>query len=76
EYPAPAFELQEITDEQILGAARKLSPYKAPGLNGISNSILTHSADQLALYLGPIYRATFKLKHYPQKWKKYTTAVL
>jgi len=76
EYPEEAFEFDEITDEHIKRTARTLSPYKAPGLNGIANAVLTHCADLLAPYLGHIYRATFKIQHYPGRWKRYNTAVL
>ena len=75
-YPNPAFEFERITDEEIKRAIRKQSPYKAPGPNEISNSILTHCVDELTPFLGPIYRAIFTQKHYPVKWKRYTTAVL
>ena len=75
-YLNPAFEFKRITDEEIKRAIRKLSPYKAPGPNEISNSILTHCVNELTPFLGPIYRAVFMHKHYPIKWKRYTTAVL
>lgn len=54
----------------------RTSPYKATGPDGISNSVFTHCADNLVLYLGKLYRATFQLKYYPESWKEYTTAVL
>lgn len=54
-YPKPAFNFKHVIDEQIVRVAKKLSPYKAPGLNDISNSVLTHCVDQLAPYLGHIY---------------------
>jgi len=76
EYPPPAFEYEEITDEEIRDAIRKLRPYKAPRLNGISNSVLTHCEKQLTPYLGLIFRASIKLSHYPEKWKRFTTVVL
>jgi len=74
-YPEPAFEFEEISDEQVKRTAETLSPYKAPGLSGIANAVLTHCADLLAPYLGPIYRATFDLEHYPEQWKRYNTVV-
>jgi len=55
QYPQPTFSFGRITDEEIKRAIRKQSPYKAPGPNKISNSILTHCIDELMPYLGPIY---------------------
>ena len=75
-YPEPAFKFERITDDEVKRAIRKLSPYKAPGPNEISNSILTHCVDELTPFIGPIYRAVFNHKHYPGKWKQYTTVVL
>ena len=75
-YPEPVFGFEEITDEQIERVAKSLNAYKAPGVNGISNSVLTHCADLLAPHLGPIYRATFNVGYYPNKWKTYKTVVL
>ena len=76
QYPEPAFSFERITDEEIKRAIRKLSPYKVPGPNEISNSILTHCIDELTPFLGLIYQAVFAHKHYSIKWKRYTTAVL
>jgi hypothetical protein len=67
---------KEITNGQIERVAKSLNAYKAPGANGISNSILTRCTDLLAPHLGPIYRATFNVDHYPNKWKTYKTVVL
>ena len=75
-YLNPAFEFERITDEEIKREIRKLSPYKAPGPNKILNSILTHCIDELTPFLGQIYQAIFTQKHYPVKWKRYTTVVL
>ena len=76
QYPEPAFKFERIIDDKVKRAIRKLSPYKAPGPNEISNSILTHCADKLTSFIGPIYQGTFNHKHYPKKWKQYTTVVL
>ncbi|KAF8804018.1 hypothetical protein BYT27DRAFT_7060681, partial [Phlegmacium glaucopus] len=75
-YPAPAFEFEAITDQQIERVAKSLSLYKAPGLSGIQNAVLTHCADMLSPRLGPIFRSTFELEHYPGKWKKYRMVAL
>ena len=76
QYPKLAFKFERIMDDEIRRAIKKLNPYKAPGPNEISNSILTHCVNKLTPFIGPIYRAVFTHKHYPTKWKRYTTAVL
>src|SRR5271156_4606474 len=52
-YDDPTIDFEEGTNDQISRVAKGLNPYKAPGLNSISNSILTHCADLLAPHLGP-----------------------
>ena len=58
-------DFEEVIEEQVECVARSLNPYKAPGLNGISNAVLKHCTDLLASCLGPIYRATFSAEYYP-----------
>ncbi|KAJ3499955.1 hypothetical protein NMY22_g19430 [Coprinellus aureogranulatus] len=70
------FDVETVTDDDIREAIGKLQPYKAPGPNGISNSVFTHCADILIPYLGPIFRATFTARHYPSRWKVSKTIVL
>ena len=76
QYSEPAFKFEEIRDDKVKRAIKKLKPYKAPGLNKISNSVLIHCINELIPYLGPIYRAVFKHKHYPEKWKRYMIVIL
>ena len=75
-YGDPTIGFEEVSNEQIARVAKGLNPYKAPGLNSISNSVLTHCADLLTPYLGPIFRATFNVGYYPHNWKRYKTIVL
>jgi hypothetical protein len=65
-YNPPICELTPITNEQIFRAVDKLSPYKAPGPNGICNCVYKNCTDLLVPYMGPIFRATFTLEHYPE----------
>ena len=76
EYPEATINFEEVTDKQIACKAKRLNAYKAPGVNGISNAVLTHYVDLLASRLGPIFRATFNANYYPAKWKTYKTVVL
>ncbi|KZP05771.1 hypothetical protein FIBSPDRAFT_678410, partial [Athelia psychrophila] len=52
------------------------SLYKAPGPDGVSNSVYMHCVDILVPWLGKLFRATFRLKHYPARWQVYDTIVL
>ena len=54
-YDPPICEFAPITDQQIFCAIAKLSPYKAPRPNGVSNCIYTHCAELLVPYMGPIF---------------------
>lgn len=75
-YPAPAFEFQPISESQIAEAIESLSPMKAPGPNGIGNTIFKQCQTLLTPHLGPIFRATFNTEHYPQEWKESQMIVL
>jgi len=75
-YPPPRFAFKPIADSQIDRAIRRLSAFKAPGLSGISNAILVQCRELLVPHLGPIFRATFSLRTYPQQWKTFNTVVL
>jgi len=75
-YCPPVCEFRPITDQQVHRAIAKLSPYKAPGLNGISNIIFMKCADLLVPYMAPIFRATFTLETYPDEWKCSSMIVL
>ena len=75
-YDPPICKFVPITDQQIFRAIAKLSPYKAPRPNGVSNCIYTHCAELLVPYMGPIFWATFTLGVYPDTWKHSSTVVL
>lgn len=76
EYPNPVCEFTLTTDPQIHRAIEKLAPFKAPGLNGVSNVVFKKCADLLVPQMGPIFRATFTLGVYPTEWKCSSTIVL
>ncbi|KDR65911.1 hypothetical protein GALMADRAFT_81367, partial [Galerina marginata CBS 339.88] len=75
-YPPPKWEFEPVTDEQIHRAIRKMKPYKATRSGTVPNSVFTHARELLIPHLGPIYRATDTLEHYPEKWKLTETPVL
>jgi hypothetical protein len=76
EYSPPCTTFENITDKQIHHAIKRLKPYKGMGPDQHSNSLYTHCHELLVPHLGPYYRTTFNLKHYPSRWKYSTTAVL
>ena len=75
-YPEEKFTFSDISNEQITRAIKRLHPFKAPGMNGISNAVLINCERLLTPFLGPIFRATFDLEHYPSQWKRYVTAAI
>jgi len=75
-YPAPKFTFSPITDAQIECAIKWPSPYKAPGADGILNTVFIHFNDLLIPHIGPLYRVTFKLCMYPSEWRDSTTVVV
>src|SRR5882724_10152602 len=50
-YPTPKFAFTPITDDQIYRVIKRLGPYKAPGLDGIPNTMLIQNADLIVPYL-------------------------
>ena len=75
-YPEEKFAFDDISDDQVTRAIKRLHPFKAPGMNGISNAVLIQCEQILTPYLGPIFRATFDLEHYPSRWKRYITVAI
>lgn len=76
QYPPAAFAFEELTDNQILRVTAKLKPFKVPGINGVPNAVIKQCVNTLIPYLGPLFRATFQLQHYPDQWKTSATVVL
>ncbi|KAF8750374.1 Reverse transcriptase (RNA-dependent DNA polymerase) [Rhizoctonia solani] len=62
--------------DEIFEVIRELKPNKAPGPDGIPNCVFVNNAAALVPHLLPIYQATFRLKYYPETWKKSATTVL
>ncbi|SJL06791.1 uncharacterized protein ARMOST_10133 [Armillaria ostoyae] len=75
-YPPPAWEFRLITDEQIERAYRRMKPLKATKPGTVPNCVLSRCADLLAPHIGPIYRATFTLKEYPETFSATNTIIL
>jgi hypothetical protein len=75
-YPEVVATFRPITKTQIEEVIDDLKPFKAPGPDGIPNCVFKQCRDLLIRHLLPMYRATFKLRHYPADWKASTTIVL
>ena len=75
-YPDPVCAFPSITREQILRAIKRLSPFKAPGIDKIPNVVLMKCSDILIGPLLRIFNATFTLNTYYAPWRDSITAVL
>src|ERR1700678_68322 len=75
-YPEKKFVFGRISNNHIGRAIKRLRLHKAPGINGIPNSVLINCAELITPYLGHIFRATFDLEHYPKQWKRFITAAV
>ena len=71
----PAEKWMEITLDQLTQAINRLSPYKAPGSDGITNIVFQH-CHQLANYLLPVFNAAVKLQIHYEPWKESITVIL
>jgi ribonuclease HI len=65
-----------ISDDQIWRAIKRMEPWKAVMKGDIPNHVVKICADILVPYLGEMYRASFRLNHYPSNWKIYDMVVL
>jgi len=75
-YPKAYSKAGKVTEEQIRKQLKKLKSYKAPGLDGIPNIVLTKNADLLTKRLLPIYVAMLDKNLQYSPWKTFTTVVL
>jgi len=75
-YLPPLDDPDHLTEERIHRHIRKLSPYKVPGPDGISNIVLQKSAKILVPILLRIYNAILLMEEYPDQWRIFTTVVL
>jgi len=74
-YLEPVEEWTEIMQEQLATTINKLSPYKAPGLDGIAN-IVFQRCHQLLNYLLPLFNITIKLHMHYDPWRESITIIL
>ena len=61
---------------QLQCCVTRLCPHKAPGEDGIPNVVIKESLKLIAEYLLRIYKATFILGMYSDRWRIWDTIVL
>ncbi|VDC04045.1 unnamed protein product [Peniophora sp. CBMAI 1063] len=76
EYPPPVEGMAPTTEDLVRRHIAALSPYKAPGPDGIQNVVLMQCVDLVAPRLLWIYRAILELKTYYDAWHEFLTVVL
>ncbi len=76
QYPEPLESNTPITVEQIERHIKALSPYKAPGLDGIPNIVLQKCSKTVAPVLAHIFTSSIENGWYHQSWKDSITCVL
>ena len=76
EYPDPLPDPAPPDKSQIERIIRKLSPYKAPGPDGIPNIVLQKCYDLIADHLLYLYQAVLALEKFYDPWREFTTVVL
>ena len=75
-YPKPLKGIRFFSRARIRQVFKTLSPYKAPGQDGIPNVVLIKCIDALVDHIFFIYRAVFELKVYHPAWLESLTLVL
>src|SRR6266481_5586537 len=76
DYPEGVHYSFRPTMEQLRRCVARLRPYKAPGEDGIPNAVIKESFDLIAEYLLRIFKATFTLGTYSNRWREWDTIVL
>ena len=59
----------DITIDRVLQKLTKLSPTKAPGVDGISSRVLVELADEIAEPLAIIFQNSLETGEVPRSWK-------
>ncbi len=75
-YPQEVNVPQEITEEMIRNALKKMHPDKAPGPDGITNRVLKECIEELAPALVPTFNMCAKLGYHPKPFREgYTVTI-
>jgi len=74
-YPEPAEKWTDITRDQLTQKIDNLSPYKAPGPDGVAN-VVFQWCRILTDYLLPLFNAVINLRTYYDPWRESITVIL
>lgn len=74
--PPPLLDPPQITRAQIQRAIRRTKSFKAPGTSGILNVVYQKCEDILSPYLLRLFRASIRLRYYPNQWKLSKVVIL
>ncbi|KIN94669.1 hypothetical protein M404DRAFT_83027, partial [Pisolithus tinctorius Marx 270] len=75
DYPDPVTRWTPITKDQLARTIKNLSPYKAPGPDGVAN-IVFQKSPSLQDHLLHLFNAVFTLRTYYEPWRESTTVIL
>lgn len=75
-YPRLLRGIKYFSRDRIRQVFKSLSPYKAPGPNGIPNVVYIKCVDVLIDHIFFIYRAVLELRQYHGSWRESITVVL
>ena len=59
----------DITEVEVRGALARLSPWKAPGIDGIPNVVWKETWETLGQHITNIFNASYQLGHVPRQWR-------
>lgn len=76
EYPAAKWKTRVITDGHVERVFRGMKANKATRDGTLHNNVMRNTANIIAPYVGPIYRAKYNLEVYPENWKLFATPVI
>ncbi|QRW09851.1 Reverse transcriptase from transposon X-element protein [Ceratobasidium sp. AG-Ba] len=76
EYPPTVEPFQNVSKDQLNRVITNLKPHKTPGPDAIPNVMFKECRKTLVYWLLPLFRATFDLNYYPERWKESNTVVL
>ncbi|KAE9399071.1 hypothetical protein BT96DRAFT_821076, partial [Gymnopus androsaceus JB14] len=75
-YPKEAWSFRPPMNHQFANAIKRMKPYKATRPGSIPNVLFLKANEFIIPHLGPIYRATFTLRYFPDDWVLNQTIVI
>ncbi|KAA1096470.1 hypothetical protein PGT21_050035 [Puccinia graminis f. sp. tritici] len=65
-----------VTNEEVRSALRRISPKKAPGVDGLANELLKSFSEPLSAHLSLLYNNILKSSTFPVSWKVAVTVII